>query len=85
MSQQQEHDPVKNPTHYTVGGIQAIDYMFAKLSAEEFKGLCRGNALKYLSRQGHKAGGAEDLRKAQEYLGWLVNVTEGRHFRDAKV
>ena len=43
-----------NPDHYKSGGIEAIDYIQAKLSPEEFAGYCRGNALKYISRAGRK-------------------------------
>ena len=60
-------DMVNHPSHYKVGGIEAIDYIQAKLSKEEFAGYCRGNALKYISRAGHKADAAEDMRKALWY------------------
>ena len=60
-------DMVNSPPHYKVGGIEAIDYIQAKLSKEEFAGYCRGNALKYISRAGHKADAAEDMRKALWY------------------
>jgi hypothetical protein len=63
-------DPIHAPSHYTAGGIETIDYLRAKLSPEQFKGYCRGNALKYLSRAELK-GGAEDYRKAAVYLDWL--------------
>lgn len=57
------HDPVESPRHYTRGGIECIDYI-------EAKGLdyCTGNAVKYLSRAGHKGDELEDLRKAQWYI-----------------
>ena len=60
-------DMVNAPPHYKVGGIEAIDYIQAKLSPEEFAGFCRGNMLKYISRAGHKADAAEDMRKALWY------------------
>lgn len=65
---------VNHPPHYKTGGIEAIDYIEAKLSPEEFAGYCRGNALKYLSRAGHKGAADEDVRKAIWYLNrWLGN------------
>lgn len=64
-------DPVHAPNHYTQGGIETIDFIRAKLSPEEFRGYCKGNAVKYLSRAELK-GGAEDYKKAQVYLGWLI-------------
>ena len=50
-----------NPDHYKVGGIEAIDYVKAKLSPEEYRGYLRGNALKYLSRAGHKDEAAQEI------------------------
>lgn len=65
-------DPV-NPNHYKVGGIESINYIQAKLTPEEFAGFCKGNALKYISRAGHKGSAAEDTRKAIWYLNRLLN------------
>ena len=75
-------DPVKsdavNPDHYKVGGIETIDYLRAKLSPEEFAGYCRGNALKYLSRAGHKDDAAQDLAKARWYLDRMLEAWDAR-------
>jgi hypothetical protein len=57
-----------NPDHYKVGGIETIDYLQAKLTPEEFVGYCRGNALKYISRAGHKDNTAQEIDKAIWYL-----------------
>jgi len=62
------HDEVNSPSHYNSGGIETIDYIEAKLSPEEFRGFCLGNALKYLSRTGIKGDATIDLRKAQWYI-----------------
>jgi hypothetical protein len=70
-------DMVNHPPHYKVGGIEAIDYIQAKLTAEEFSGYCKGNALKYISRANHKKDATEDLRKAIWYLERLV-TPEGK-------
>jgi hypothetical protein len=73
-----KHDPVERPSHYTVGGIEAIDYLRAKMTPEEFAGFCKGNALKYLSRAPYKHGDSlEDLKKAQWYLNRLIAEQEG--------
>jgi len=56
-------DMVNSPPHYLTGGIETIDYIKAKLTAEEFKGYLRGNVLKYASR---KKGG-DDMGKAAWY------------------
>ena len=60
-------DAVNHPSHYKSGGIEAIDYIQAKLSPEEFAGYCRGNMLKYISRVGLKDDAAQDMRKALWY------------------
>ena len=62
-----KRDPVHHPDHYKAGGIEAIDYIRAKLTPEEFAGYCRGNMLKYLSRAGLKDDATQDMRKALKY------------------
>lgn len=61
-------DSVNHPEHY--GGednpYEAIKILEACLSPEEFRGFCRGNALKYLLRA-EKKNGIEDYRKAEWY------------------
>ena len=61
-----------NPSHYTPGGIQPIDYMKAKLTPEEYQGFLKGNVIKYIAREKLK-NGKEDIYKAQWYLDRLVN------------
>jgi len=68
-------DAVHQPSHYTHGEIETIDYIRDTLTPEEFTGYCTGNVLKYLSRWRHK-GGVEDLHKAQRYLGWAIEREE---------
>ena len=60
-------DYVNHPPHYTNGAIECIDAIEAALTPEEFRGYCKGNALKYTWRERHK-GGDQDLQKAQWYL-----------------
>jgi hypothetical protein len=71
--QYNNQDAVHQPAHYTVGGIETIDYMMAKSSPEEFKGHLRLTALKYLSRAGHKDNILQEYEKAAVYLNWLIN------------
>jgi hypothetical protein len=61
-------DPINNPTHYTVGGIETIDFIEAKQL-----GYNLGNVVKYLTRADHKGNKMEDLRKAQWYLAREIN------------
>lgn len=65
-------DPVNHPVHYTQGGIETIDAIEAALTADEFRGYCKGNALKYVWRERHK-GQNESIKKAIWYLNRLVD------------
>lgn len=64
-------DKVTQPEHYTAGSIECIDYIKDSLSREEWIGYLRGNITKYMHRFRNK-NGIEDLRKAEVYLGWLI-------------
>lgn len=66
-------DAVNHPPHYTQGGVECIVAIQAALSPAEFRGYCKGNALKYVWREQHKAG-IESLQKAQWYLDRLLGV-----------
>lgn len=68
-------DRVNHPSHYCAGGVECIDGIRAALG-DEFPAYCQGNVLKYVWRWRHK-GGVEDLRKAQVYLGWMIEAVEG--------
>lgn len=64
-----KNDMVNRPPHYTVGGIEVIDFIKAKLTTEEFRGYLQGNILKYSSRVGYKGNADEDVGK----LIWYAN------------
>lgn len=66
---------VNHPAHYTAGGIECIDAIKASLGDKEFADYCKGNVIKYLWRYRLKAG-VEDLKKAQVYLGWMIEAEE---------
>ncbi|EAC7951320.1 DUF3310 domain-containing protein [Listeria monocytogenes] len=66
-------DNVNNPSHYTAGGIETLDYIKAKV--KDYPSYAAGNILKYISRYEHK-NGIEDLKKAQFYLNDLINWME---------
>jgi len=63
-------DNVNNPPHYKQGAIECIEAIQSALTEEEFRGYCKGNAMKYIWREKHK-GGDESLQKAAWYLGSL--------------
>lgn len=64
-------DLVNQPPHYNQGGIEAIEAIKASMSAEEFQGYLKGNAIKYLWRYRHK-NGVQDLQKANWYTNRLI-------------
>jgi hypothetical protein len=64
--------------HYMVGGLEVIDILKLKMTAEQYQGFLRGNALKYLFRYDHKGTPVEDLQKATTYAKWLLEEFDGR-------
>ena len=61
-------DPVNSPAHYTIGGIETIDFIEAKELNYHL-----GNAVKYIVRAEHKGKKKEDLEKAIWYLNRELN------------
>lgn len=74
------HDPVNHPSHYASGAIEAIEAIEASMSPEAFKGMLKGNIIKYVWRYEMK-NGAQDLKKAQWYLQRLIAMVEGEEER----
>ena len=67
-----QSDPINSPSHYIQGdGIECIDAIKAALTAEEFRGFCKGNVLKYVWREKYK-GKDESLQKSIWYLDQLI-------------
>jgi hypothetical protein len=70
-------DVINHPEHYTVGGIETIDFIEAKDLNFNL-----GNAVKYISRCGHKKSrgmtanqkALQDLRKAKYYIEREINT-----------
>ena len=58
---------VNSPEHYNEGNIECIAALQSMLSKEEFIGLLRGNAMKYLWRFRSKRKPIQDLAKATWY------------------
>ena len=70
------NDAVHHPAHYTLPRltVESVDVIRAVLTPEEFKGWCKGNALKYSLRAGRKdpAKEVQDLAKAGVFLSWIT-------------
>lgn len=60
--------------HYRTMEIQPWDAMQAWMSATEFRGFLRGNAIKYLARCDRKGAPLDDLRKARHYIDRLIEL-----------
>lgn len=56
---------------YNHGSIECVDAIRAALTPEEFRGFCKGNAMKYVWREAYK-GGDCDLDKARDYIRYAV-------------
>lgn len=65
-------DLINSPTHYTVGGVETIDFIEAKKLDYNL-----GNVVKYVSRANYKDSKIENLKKAQWYLNRAVAKLEG--------
>ena len=63
-------DVLKNPSHYTQGGIEPLDYIIANNMS-----FLEGNVVKYVTRYKFK-NGLEDLEKARVYLDKLIGETK---------
>ena len=68
-----DKDP-KDPAHYNNLAIQPRDYI-----TKNELGYNEGNIIKYISRWQSK-GGLTDLKKAKNYIDYLINLVEG-HYR----
>lgn len=69
----QKEDIINNPHHYTLGGIEVIDIIKAKLTPDQFQGFLLGNITKRILRAGEKGNSLEDLKKAHWYLERLID------------
>lgn len=65
-----EEEAVKNPSHYTNGGIEPMDFIFSN-----GMNFLEGNIVKYITRYKFK-NGLQDLKKARVYLDRLINEYE---------
>lgn len=59
------NDPINNPSYYSDGKIEVIDFI-----EDKNLGFCLGNAIKYIARAGKKFKETEieDLKKAKWYI-----------------
>jgi hypothetical protein len=54
--------------YYDAGGIEVLEIIRAKLTPEQFRGFCLGNAIKYTCRANFKDDYVRDMEKAGFYV-----------------
>ena len=70
------HDMVNHPQHYTQGGIECIDALkAATVGKHGIEAVCVANVIKYLWRYEEKSC-IEDVRKAKWYIERLLKELE---------
>ena len=63
--------------HYNQGDIECIDAIRACMNRIGFQDFCRGNVIKYLWRYRLKCSPLDDLKKARDYLDWMIESVKG--------
>lgn len=71
-------DVVKAAPHYTALKIQPIEFITANQL-----GFLAGNVVKYVCRAPFK-NGLEDLKKARQYIDWMIAQAEGKEIEVAR-
>ena len=70
------HDMVSHPKHYTQGNFECIDALkAATVGKRGIEAVCVANVIKYLWRY-EKKNGIEDIRKAKWYIERLLKELE---------
>lgn len=64
------NDNINSPSHYTVGGIETLDFIESKKLNYHL-----GNVIKYISRAEYKGNTIQDLKKAKYYLDRYIELT----------
>lgn len=59
-------------SHYQTKSMECIEVIRAALTPEEFRGYCKGNAIKYLYREQDKQGELS-LKKGRDYMSMLID------------
>ena len=76
--QAEKADNVRKPSHYQlIDGIESIEIIARSMTAEQWKGFCLGNMLKYRIRAGKKDALQQDIDKAN-YYGELYELHKGK-------
>jgi len=71
-------------SHYDHGGIETIEIMKAKLTAEQYRGYLLGNIIKYSMRANWKSDFSRDIDKIKVYAGLLAEHERSESKRTQK-
>lgn len=71
--EEKKNDVISSPDHYKLTGldVEVKDVIKSVLGTVGFLGFYKGNIIKYILRA-NKKNGLEDLKKARQYLDWLI-------------
>lgn len=72
LQEETSDDLVQHPSHYMFDGIECIDYIRAVLGLDGFRAYCKGNVIKYITREAGK-NKDEDLAKAKQYIEFALS------------
>lgn len=72
-----KNDEINHPAHYADDQFECIDVMMATQGLDATQDFCILNAFKYLYRH-RKKGGIEDLKKADWYLQYAIDLEDKR-------
>ena len=66
------------PSYYVNDGLSPIGaFKQGLVSTMEYVGFCKCNVIKYITRFQSKGNPAQDLHKARDYIGYLLEIYEG--------
>lgn len=69
-----KNNSIEHPKHYNVGKIEVIDAIL-----DWNLNFCEGNIIKYIVRSDHKGNRIEDLKKAKQYIEFLIEYEENKN------
>lgn len=81
-----KNDVISSPKHYKLDGldIEVKDVLKSVLGTVGFLGFYKGNIIKYILRA-NKKNGLEDLKKARQYLDWLIEELDEDAYLDGQL
>lgn len=84
--EEKKNDVISSPDHYKLAGldVEVKDVIKSVLGTVGFLGFYKGNIIKYILRA-NKKNGLEDLKKARQYLDWLIEELDEDAYWDRQL